>query len=169
MKTLSTEECSAWLQERDIREDPYQMREPAAAYVDQVRLPAEPWRKRAVVQQLLNACGPYDSALVQFTYWEVWSDVLAILGSVRAQHGDHRDLIESPGHLLGPGESDLTLGLVGLAVNHGFTAYLYLSSGTTVLAWEGELLDLWMADEVRFNEIQLVFEKLQLEHPTADA
>ena len=169
MKTLSKVECTEWLLTRGIAEDPYHLPEPPTVFVDQVGLPAQPWRKRTVVDELLRACGPYEAALLQFTDWFPHGDAMTIVEGVRAQHGDQRSLIESPGHLLVPGEQGLLLGIFSLAMFYGFTAYLYFSHGTTILEWEGEMLDLWTSDEQRFTEAQVAFERLKLERPSADA
>ena len=168
MKTLAREECTAWLRDRGIHEDPYNV-VCSAPFYEQVSLPAEPLRKRAAVQQLLGTCSVDQSALLQFTYWEPWGDAMAILAGVRAQSGENRPLIESPGHLIGPAERDLILGLFSFAMSYGFSVYLYLPDGTTILGWEGEMLDLWTSDEGRLYEAQRVFKNLGLERHPADA
>ena len=61
------------------------------------------------------------------------------------------------------------LAFFSIAMFYGFTVYVYFSHGTTILGWEGEMLDLWTSDEQQFNEAQLVFKELGLEHPPADA
>jgi hypothetical protein len=168
MKTLARGECTAWLRERGVHEDPYNVR-CSASFYEQVSLPAEPLRKRAVVQQLLSACGCDEPVLLVFTYWEPWGDAMAVLGGVRSRSGDDRPLIESPGHVFGAEERALLLGLFSVAMFYGFSVYLYLPDGTTLLGWEGEMLDMWTSDEGRFNDAQVLFNKLGLERHPADA
>ena len=66
-------------------------------------------------------------------------------------------MIESPGHLFAVAERDLLIGMFSLAIHYGYSAYLYFDHGTTVLCWEGEILDFWCSDELRATEASQVF------------
>jgi hypothetical protein len=66
-------------------------------------------------------------------------------------------MIESPGHLFDIAERDLVIGMLSLAMHYGYRAYLYFDHGTTLLCWEGEILDLWCSDETRAAEATQLF------------
>jgi hypothetical protein len=75
-------------------------------------------------------------------------DEMALFDSLRRGHGEHRALIDAPGHLFPAAEQAEAVAHCYLAVIFGWSAYLYLPSGAaTVLFWEGDLVDFSSDDE----------------------
>jgi hypothetical protein len=88
---------------------------------------------------------------------------MALVDSIRRGYGEQRWLIDAPGHLFGPAEQADAVGHCYLALMLGWSAYLYLASGTvTVLFWEGDLVDVWSADETLEYTIREVVQTYEL-------
>jgi hypothetical protein len=149
MKCLTPEECSDWLRERGIVEDPYSRDTSADDFCFQFEPPIKPSRLTAFTRGLFDTFGEFAGALVVFTDWALYRpDEMALVDSLRRGHGERRALIDAPGHFFSASEQDETIAHCYLAVMFGWTAYLYLPSGAaTVLFWEGDLIDFWCGDE----------------------
>ena len=149
MKCLTPTECSEWLRERGIIESPYSGDEPVKAHCIQFEPPANPRRLTAFTRALVATSGEFPGALVVFTDWSLYrADEMALVNSLRRGHGEHRWLIDAPGHLFESPEEAEAIGHCYLAVTFGWSAYLYLASGVaTVFFWEGDLVDFWSSDE----------------------
>ena len=149
MKSLTPNECSDWLRERHIIEAPDSHDGPMVAHYFQFAPPAKPSRLTAFTRTLVGAFGEFPGALVVFTDWSLFCpDEMALVASLRRGHGEHRWLIDAPGHLFEPTEEAEAIGHCYLAMTFGWSAYLYLASGAaTVNFWEGDLVDFWSRDE----------------------
>ncbi len=148
MKCLTLNECSDWLRERGIVEDPYSQ-DKGDDFCFQFEPPTNPRRLTAFTRELFDTFGEFSGALVVFTEWALYRpDEMSLVDSLRRGHGEHRALIDAPGHLFGPAEQAEAIAHCYLALMFGWTAYLYLPSArATVLFWEGALIDFWSADE----------------------
>lgn len=152
MKTLSDLECTAWLAERQRLEAPYGKRGVAQA----AQFPVRP--ESRLVSDLARAFSPFAMALLQVTDWSPYQpEDMAVISAVRAAHGEHRPLIDTPGHLFFREESDLLVGLFALTATHHWSAYLYFDHGVTLHNWEGDLLDLWVSEPAQLDKARAVF------------
>lgn len=81
-------------------------------------IPADDGRRVALVATHLNGRAGTSNVLVWFTEWGVWpsSERRHIVDRFRASYGEHRRLIDSPGHRLSAQERDERLSLVTLGV-----------------------------------------------------
>jgi hypothetical protein len=149
MKCLTLSECSEWLRERKIIESPYSHDQPEGAHCFQFEPPVKPSRLTAFSRVLLGAFGEFPGALVVFTDWSLYHpDEMALVRSLRQGHGEHRWLLDAPGHLFAPSEEAEAIGHCYLSVMFGWSAYLYFASGAaTIHFWEGDLVDFWSPDQ----------------------
>ena len=166
MKCLTPTECSEWLRENRIIESPYSRsrEEPKGAHYLQFEPPVKPSHLTAFTRQLVGVSGEFPGALVVFTDWSLYRpDEMALVDSLRRGHGEHRWLIDVPGHLFAPTEGAEAIGHCYLAVMFGWSAYLYLASGAaTVFFWEGDLVDVWSPDERLIQAILGIVESYEL-------
>jgi hypothetical protein len=81
--------------------------------------------------------------------WSTYRDEeMAEIMRWREAASETRWLVDAPGHELKNGDSELRLKLVQfvLRTSSRWSAYLYgFPSKTTVLMWEGDIIDLWTA------------------------
>ena len=71
---------------------------------------------------------------------------MAVIAQIRLASGEHRPLIETPGHAFAATEHDLLIGFLSLVTSCGMSAYIYFDHGVTFLSWEGDLLDFYCSD-----------------------
>ena len=141
MKALSALECTAWLAERHRPEAPYG----TPGVVQSAQFTIRPESRLA--SDLARVFSPFEVALLQVTDWSPDEPAeMAVVSAVRAAHGEHRLMIDAPGHLFSGEESDLLIGLFALAAAYHWSAYLYFDHGVTLHQWEGDLLDLWVSE-----------------------
>jgi hypothetical protein len=164
MKCLAPNECSDWLRERGIVESPYGQDTAPDVLCLQFEPPEKPSELTAFTRALFDSFGEFPGALVVFTDWELYHpDEMAVFESLRRSHGDRRPLIDAPGHLFKSEERAEAIAHIYLAVLFGWTAYLYLSSrATTVLFWEGDLVDVWAGDERLLQAVRGTVETYEL-------
>lgn len=144
MKALIKTDCSQWLVNRGIVEDPYCNPIPAQHFCDQFRFPHDALKVEYVVRKLVEAAQPFGSALLYITDWPLYEpDEMAIVSALRLAHGERRPFLEAPGHVFESSERDLLIGMFSLTVFYHWTAHLYCDQYTTALNWEGDLMDLW--------------------------
>jgi hypothetical protein len=159
MKMLTEKTCFEWLATKGIPAAPYSQPERAAPFYEQVKLPAQALRQAATARQLVVSCEPFSAALLQFIDWPFYGpDEMAVLCGLRTLYGDNNPMIESPGHVFDNAERDLLIGMFSLAMHYGYSAYLYFDHGTTLLCWQGELLDFWTSDESRATQVRRVLQ-----------
>jgi hypothetical protein len=164
MKCFTSSEGSEWLRERAITEAPYSQDDPAEAYCFQFEPRTRPSRLTALMRALFDTFGEFPGALLVFNDWPLYQpDEMALMDSLRRGHGEHRSLIDAPGHLFTPTEQAEAIGHSYLAVVFGWSAYLYLASGAaTVLLWEGDLVDFWSKDERMIQRVRAVIQTYEL-------
>jgi len=96
--------------------------------------------------------------LVHMTDWALYkpSEMIAVTG-IRSIHGENRWLIEAPGHLIGPDETELGISLFALSASFGWTAYLYSPLDSAILLnWEGEIFDYWTDNQQALSEMRKI-------------
>jgi len=107
-----------------------------------------------MLASIVECAESFAAALLHVTDWSLYTpDEMAIVSAIRKAEGDHRRLIETPGHTFGAAERDLLIGLLSLVTAYDWTAYLYFDNGITLLSWEGEILDLWATDRTAYATI----------------
>jgi hypothetical protein len=88
---------------------------------------------------------------------------MALIDSLRRGHGEHRPLIDAPGHLFTPAEQAEAIGHSYLAVTFRWSAYFHLAPGAaTVFFLEGDLIDFWSADEKLKQTVRGVIQTYEL-------
>jgi len=150
MKTLTDAECSAWLDSRNLIPEPYGRFAEHSLLHRQFPLPKYPLTLTEIFRIIVREIAPFGAALLQVTDWGLYTpDQMAVVDHVRRASGESRPLITTPGHSFTSDEQDLLIGLFGLVTFYGWSAYLYLDSGVSVLSWEGDLLDLFDSERER--------------------
>lgn len=98
-------------------------------------IPEDAGRRVALVATHLNERAGASSTLVWFTEWGVWpsSERRHIFDRFRASYGEHRRLIDVPGHLLSVEERDELLSLVTLGVLFLWDVYVVADNAPFVL------------------------------------
>lgn len=159
MKTLTEDECSRWLVNHQIEEDPYGRLPYQAPWCNQFPIDTRPSRSSHICRRIVEIAEPFSKALLHITDWSLYQpDEMAVVSALRAAHDEQRWLINSPGHLFDASERDLLIGILSLVVFYGWTAYLYFDHRTTFLCWEGELLDLWTFEQSHAVTVAEIFE-----------
>jgi|SRR5215469_4031140 len=171
MKCLTSNECSNWLRERRVVEDPYSQDLSSDDFCLQFEPPMIPSRLTAFTRGLFDTFGEFPGALIVFTDWALYRpDEMALVASLRRGHGDCRPLIDAPGHLFSSSEQAEAIAHCYVALMFGWTAYLYLSSGAaTVLFWEGDLVDFWSSDERLIQQMRATIQTYELRITSDDA
>lgn len=148
MQCLTQPQCSEWLRQHQIIEEPYRKEEAHRAFRLQFETPEKRGALSALVRRLFGTFGEFNGALVVFSDWPLYEpDEMAIITGLRRGHGDRRHLIDAPGHLFGKQEEAEAIGHCYLSILFGWSAYLYLPSGAvTIQFWEGDLVDVWTGD-----------------------
>jgi len=162
MKCLTSNECSDWLRQRGIIELPYVNNRQLMCL--QFESPRDPRKLTAFVRWLFGTFGEFPGALLQFTDWNTHNaDETALFSSLRRIHGEQRALIDAPGHLFTSTEAAEAISHCYLAATFDWSVYLYLAAGTaTVYFWEGDLIDLWTANESINQGIHEIVKKYAL-------
>lgn len=154
VKTLTNEDCSAWLASHKLAADPYYSKETRPPYCEQFPLPQHALGSSAMLRSIVTCAEPFESALLHVTDWALYSpDEAAVVSQLRQTCGERLPLIQTPGHVFTAVELNLLIGLFALVTAYGWSAYLYFDHGLTLLSWEGELLDLWATDSARYNAV----------------
>jgi hypothetical protein len=154
VKTLTNEDCSEWLASRKVLANPYNSPQSRAPYCEQFSLPHHAPSISALFRSIVACVQPFAEALLQVTDWAHYSpDEMAVIVQIRLESGEHRPLIEAPGHAFDATEHDLLIGLLSLVTSCGMTAYLYFDHGVTFLSWEGDLLDFYCSDIEHYKAV----------------
>jgi hypothetical protein len=142
VKVLTNAECTEWLEERGIIEEPYLHVSPSNVGYEQFRIPRDPQRISALMRTMVEISQPFQEVLLHLKDWSLYSpDEMATVRAIRSAYGESRGIIDSPGHLWPLADKDQLIGLAALVVCYNWDTYLYFDSGTTFFCWEGDLLD----------------------------
>jgi hypothetical protein len=164
MKCLTNAECSDWLRNQRMVEEPYGEPLPVGSHYKQFAPPTSARHLAAFSRHLFDWLGNYDTALLHITDWGLYKpDEMAVIQAIRRSHGEHRMLIDAPGHLFEAKERDELIGMFYLTVMFGWSAYLYFPAAkATIFNWEGDLIDLWSADAEHFSKFSSIIDTFQL-------
>lgn len=178
MKCITKSECSEWLQQHGIVENPYGSRKKFSDKYLQFTTPDSAYSSMHLMRCLIGnhsrydgdleffegLLGEFEGALLVIEDWEAYPpDMMGIFTSLRHGHNDQRPLIDAPCHLFDVNEDAELVGQCSLILMYGWTAYLYLASDkATLLFWEGELVDFWTRDASIYREVKSIIQKLEL-------
>ena len=163
MRCVTDSQIFDWLSERSISIDPYHGAVTPRYYL-QFYAPARHSELDALARHYYGRIIPDLDSLVHLTDWSAYqeSEMITMKG-IRSGRGEERPIIEAPGHILPPGDSETGVALFGLSVAFGWSAYLYSSMDRSSLYnWEGEILDFWTESKLAFNEMKLILKKFNL-------
>ena len=146
MQSLTEDEVESWLASCGMQKAPYDKPDTSfRGFYRHVRIPTGAAQRWGLGSSVVSGCGKFKEALLHFTDWDHYTpDQMAIIRAVLAGYGESRYLIEVPGQVFRSTEGDLLAGLFGLCITFQWSAYLYMESGPTFLAWEGVFMDMWI-------------------------
>ena len=82
--------------------------------------------QQRLARDLVSWVGDFESALFWLTDWPFYeADEMALISSLRGSHGEHRPLIEAPGHIFMERERDELIGWISLMMCFGWDGYLF--------------------------------------------
>jgi len=145
MKCLTEFEIATWLDDQCVTPAPYG-NHGSPTHCLQFKHPVQPVANSEFIRQFLNATS--GEILIHITDWPLHSPAeMAIADAIRRQWNETRNLIDAPGHLFAPNESELAIAMFGHTGNYEWNAYLYTPGDiATLYNWEGELYDCWTND-----------------------
>ena len=144
MECLTAKECRRLVESRGMAYCPRPARVSPAA---QLSLPPSAPERSALAGSLAPLFGDEARLLLVADDWAHYSpEEMAQVDAIRAESGETRPLIDAPGHRFQKAEilvaSHLAALMLGFPSRWSF--YLYgMSSRSTLLFWEGDLLDVW--------------------------
>lgn len=95
--------------------------------------------------------------LSDFVVWES-SSHLPLLSRWRESFGERRALVDAPGHLFGPDESDDAVSIIVMALEFFWDAVIVGTSGTRVVRLShDEYLDVWDLSAERLGSLETDF------------
>jgi hypothetical protein len=153
MKCLTQLEIASWLDAQCVTSEPYGNHN-APAHCLQFKRPANAVANSELIRQFLNATS--GEVLVHIADWPAYKPAeMAVADALRRQHNETRNLIDAPGHLFAPSESELAIAIFGHTANYEWNAYLYTPNDmATLYNWEGELYDCWTNDPATHLAVQ---------------
>jgi hypothetical protein len=112
-----------------------------------------------LARDLVTWLGEFESALFWLTDWPFYEPYeLTLISSLRKGHGEHRPLIEAPGHVFAESERDELIGWVSLMMCFGWDGYLFTSpfQGSLFQTSHEDFVWLWSSVAGRFAEAQRI-------------
>jgi hypothetical protein len=144
MKLLSPSDCSAWLKSEDCRETPYGRIELRTASYLQFAIPRTSGGVSRMVDGIRACLGSPRTCLFQVTDWSQYAELgNSILSDLESTFSGNLQPFDAFGILFEPSEADEMFECCVSVVHCGMSAYLYAPRSTTVLLWEGDLVDVW--------------------------
>ena len=135
MRILTPEECQSWCGERNIplRESGWIRPDIGAEtpHVVEVPYPADSGAKVSLARFLLSLVEPGPETLLLIDDWAVWpsSQHMPLFTRFREAFGEHRPLIEAPGHLVTAADMDDAVSIVATSLLFIWDCYGISSSG----------------------------------------
>jgi hypothetical protein len=163
MQCITDSEITDWLRERSIPKDPYRD-DVAPRFYLQFHAPTKDRTIDAFSRHYFERILPAAESLIHLTDWGLYqqSEMIAISG-IRASQGEHRMLIDSPGHLLTPSEHEIGVSLFSLSGSFAWSSYIYSPHHRSTLHnWEGEIFDFWTDREEVISDVKLILEQFDL-------
>jgi hypothetical protein len=141
MRFLSPHECVEWcgLRAYPTTQHPGYSQPTASDSTNLVTaafaLPEDSGRKVALGRLLFSLLEPADEYLLWLGEWGVWesSQHMPLVSRLRQAHGEIRPLIEAPGLLFTPAESDDALSFLVVALLFIWDCHVFSSSGAEAL------------------------------------
>ncbi|TAL30015.1 MAG: hypothetical protein EPN97_13005 [Alphaproteobacteria bacterium] len=178
MKCLTKSECSDWLHQHSIVEEPYGSGKKISGSYLQFTAPDSAQASMHLMRCLIGnhsrhegdlecfdgILGKFEGALLLLNDWQTYPpDMYSIVMSLRHSHEEQRSLVDAPGHLFDANEDADLIGQCNLILMYNWTAYLYLASAkATFLFWEGELIDFWTHDMEIYQKVKSLIQELKL-------
>ena len=135
MRILTPEECQSWCGERNIplRESGWIRPDIGAetSHVVEVPYPDDSGAKVSLARFLLSLVEPDPETLLLIDDWDVWpsSQHMPLFTRFREALGEHRPLIEAPGHLVTAADMDDAVSIVATSLLFIWDCYGISSSG----------------------------------------
>jgi hypothetical protein len=166
MRCLTPPESADWLRIRRI-EGLCEDATPCALgdYEVFATAPRDARAQQRLARDLVSWLGESEAALFWLTDWPFYkADEMALVSSLRKSHGEHRRLIEAPGHIFAAGERDEMIGWVFLMMCFGWDAYLFASpfQGNMFQTSHEDFVWLLSSDANRFSEAQRIIRGYEL-------
>ena len=167
MQCLTPSESADWLRARSIdglREDGT-----PCVFGDHEVFAAAPGDARAqqrLARDLVSWLGEFDSVLLWLTDWPFYqADEMALVSALRKSHGEHRMLIDAPGHVFAESERDELMGWVSLMMGFGWDGYLFAwpFRGSMFQTSHEDFVWLLSSDVERFTEARRIIREHELE------
>lgn len=145
MRCLTPAEVSSWLATHELPADPYNQPDTASRHYHQCELLKEYPPIRFFIRGLLAEIGNAGPLLILPTDWSAYQpDEMIAIDAIRRLSGETRPLIEAPGHLLDPADTETAVALFSLFTTYQWTCWVHSPADRSVLlSWEGEFLDFW--------------------------
>ena len=160
MQCLTDSEIATWLADHDGTSVPCR-KSKSPSHSLQFACPNRPLETAAFIRNFLNLLS--SEILIQVTDWPLYKpSEMLVIEALRNLHGESRNLIDAPGHLIPAGEKEIAIALFGHTVNFQWNARLYvpedfatlqLCNFATLQNWEGELMDFWSNDSTFYSQV----------------
>jgi hypothetical protein len=168
MRFLTRDECKEWCGQRHFERLPYERgdsgsgRPPAYRF----KIPTDAGQRvalcRLVWQQIVESEGI--PRLLVIEGWSVWpsGEHFPLFTRLRDACGEHRMLIDVPGHLFGTGDDDDGLSFLVLATLFLWDYSLYSESGALIVVSHDEFGDVFEPKRYRMSGLRRGLELLQV-------
>jgi hypothetical protein len=160
MRCLTPAEVSSWLAAHELPADPYNQPDTSPTHYLQRAIPHDLPRVSDFTRSTLAEITGDGPVLILMTDWDHYQpEEMEAIATIRERHGETRWLIDAPGNLLEPGETETTTELFSLATFYQWTCYLHApATGAIFLSWEGDLLDFWTEDAAQLARVENIAE-----------
>ena len=139
MKCLTYDECAEWCSRRDFPTRNFEgyvvgpkpdLQTPPFHFVS-FTLPTDSGRKVVFARFLCSLLDAAPELLIWLGDWGVWpsSQHLPLFTRFREALGEHRPLIEAPGHLLTPDESEDSVSILVVSLQFVWDCHILTASG----------------------------------------
>lgn len=160
MRCLTPAEVSAWLNPAQLPAGAPDDEIPGPQHHLQCGIPPEYPQVSSFARALLARITGSGPVLILIADWSNHeADQMLAIDSIRQRAGELRPLIEAPGHLMEPAETDTAAALFSLATVYQWTFWLYSKEENLVLLnRRGKHLDLWIEDSAMLKLMEKLAE-----------
>ena len=161
MRCLTDSECIDWIKAQSMVVSPYD------DWEDHPVMKAGHYHQFGILnsaflaERLVASASPFKEALLWIIDdgWDI-TPIDALINALRRSHGENRPLGLVTGYLYDAAEGDEMAGLFFLTIEHGMSAYLYISGpNATFFNWEGTLIDAWTNSPDQTQEVQMIADR----------
>jgi hypothetical protein len=127
MKCFTNTECLEWLESHRIEGVSAEgWPEVVGDYEVLFAAPRDARAQGLLARDLVAWVGEFEAALFWLSDWPFYkADEMAIISGLRRAHGEHRKLLDAPGHLFASGEREELTGWVSLMMSFGWDGHLF--------------------------------------------